>query len=138
MTDEPLSADEIDALALRARDVHGSCHQVDQVPRLLFELTAAAFGDSRRPVGNERRGDAPFVREVLVERPHAHRPDPFGNQIADRIIDHRGRHAGLQLEAIGQVRRNVELAAAKEKVAQLYVRWEELEAIKAAGGKPVA
>ena len=50
-----------------------------------------------------RAGDA-VVLEVLVERLDAHGPHALGDQIADRIIDHGGGDAGLEAEAIGQVR----------------------------------
>ena len=57
------------------------------------------------------------VLEMLVERFDAHRADAFGDQIADRIIHHRGGDAGLQPEAIGQIGRDIEFAAADVNVA---------------------
>ena len=45
-----------------------------------------------------RAGDA-VVLEMLVERLHAHGAHALGDQIADRIIDHRGGDAGLQAES---------------------------------------
>ena len=66
--------------------------------------------------GHVRPGHA-VVLELLVERPHTHRPHPLGNQIADRIIDHRRGDARLQPKAVGQVRRDVELAAADMDLA---------------------
>ena len=49
---------------------------------------------------------------MFIERPNAHRADTFIDQIADRVIDHRGGDAGRQSKAIGQVGGDVELAAA--------------------------
>ena len=57
------------------------------------------------------------VLEVLVERLHAHRAHALGDQVADRVIHHRGRDAGVQAEAVGQVGGAVELAAADVDVA---------------------
>jgi hypothetical protein len=57
------------------------------------------------------------VLELLVERLDAHRPDAFGNQVADGIIHHRGGDAGVQAETVGQIGRDVELAAADVDVA---------------------
>src|SRR5262245_15756414 len=56
-------------------------------------------------------GDA-VVLEALVKRPDAHGTDALGNQIADRIIDHRGCDARFLPKAIGEVRGDIELAAA--------------------------
>ena len=58
------------------------------------------------------RAPGAVVLEHLVERRHAHRPHPPGDQIADRVLDHRRRDAGAQAEAVGQVGGGVELAAA--------------------------
>jgi hypothetical protein len=44
-------------------------------------------------------------------------PHPFGNQVADRIIHHRRGDAGVQAETIGQIGRDIELAAADVDVA---------------------
>ena len=41
-------------------------HDVNQVPRLFFELPGARLGNAGRPVRDERRGHASFVSEVLV------------------------------------------------------------------------
>ena len=73
----------------------------------------AAIAIDRRHVG---AGDA-IVLEVLVEGLDAHGPHALGDQVADRIIDHGGGDAGLQAEAIRQVRGAIELAAAHVDVA---------------------
>ena len=52
------------------------------------------------------------VFEVLVERLHAHRPHALGDEVADGVIDHRARDPRLQAEAIGEIGRAVEFAAA--------------------------
>ncbi len=54
---------------------------------------------------------------MLVERFHAHRADAFGDQVADGIIHHGGRHPGVQAEAVGQVGGAVELPAADVDLA---------------------
>ena len=61
--------------------------------------TAHALAPIAVDSGDVRAGH-PIVLEALVERLDAHRPDAFGNQIADRIVDHRRGDAGLQLKAI--------------------------------------
>ena len=58
------------------------------------------------------------VGEPLVERLHPHRPHPLGDQFADRVVDHRRGDAGLQAEAVRQVGRDVELAAADVDLAR--------------------
>ena len=58
------------------------------------------------------RAPGAVVLEHLVERGDAHRSDAAGNELADRIFDHRGRHTGTKPEAIRQVCRGVEFAAA--------------------------
>ena len=52
-----------------------------------------------------------IVLEALVERLHPHGAYPFGDKVADRIINHRGHDAGVQSEAIRQVGGNIELTA---------------------------
>jgi len=48
--------------------------------------------------------------------PHA--PDSaFGDEVTDRIVDHRRGDAGVEAEAVGEVRRAVKLAAADVDVA---------------------
>ena len=51
------------------------------------------------------------VLEPLVERRDARLADPALHQLADRVVDHRRRDAGLQAEAVGEVRGDVVLAA---------------------------
>ncbi len=55
--------------------------------------------------------------ELLVEGRDAHGPHALGDQIADGIVDHRGRDARLHAEAVGQVGGAVELAAADVDLA---------------------
>jgi hypothetical protein len=43
---------------------------------------------------------------------HPHCPYPFGDHVADRIVDHRGNDAGSETETVGKICRAVELAAA--------------------------
>ena len=50
--------------------------------------------------------------EKFVKGPHAHRPHPLGDEVADGVIHHRGGDAGLEAETVGQVGGDVELAAA--------------------------
>ena len=52
------------------------------------------------------------VLECFVKGLDAHRFHALGDQIADGIVDHRGRDACLHAEAVGQVGGAVELAAA--------------------------
>ena len=54
---------------------------------------------------------------MLVERLYAHRAHALGDQLADRVIHHRGRDAGFQAETIGQVGGAIELAAADVNLA---------------------
>ena len=68
--------------------------------------------------GHVRPGDA-VVREPLVERPHAHRADALGDQVADRVVDHGRGDAGAQAEAVGEVGGDVELAAADVDLARV-------------------
>ncbi len=75
--------------------------------------TLAAIAIYRRHV----RTVHAVVLELLVEGLHAHCADAFGNQIADRIIDHRGGDARIQAEAIRQIRGTVELTAAHVNLA---------------------
>ena len=48
----------------------------------------------------------------LVKRRDPHCPDTFLNQLAERVVHHRGRDAGVHFEAVGEIRRTVELATA--------------------------
>ena len=57
------------------------------------------------------------VLEMLVEGGDAHRPDAFGNQVTDWIIHHRRRDAGSHPEAVGEIGRDVEFAAADVNIA---------------------
>jgi hypothetical protein len=57
------------------------------------------------------------VLEALVEGLDAHGLHSLGNQLADRIIDHRGGDTGGQAEAVRQVRGAVEFAAADMDLA---------------------
>jgi hypothetical protein len=52
------------------------------------------------------------VFEALVEGLDAHASNVLGNQIANRIIDHRARDTGGDAEAVGEIGSHVELAAA--------------------------
>ena len=54
---------------------------------------------------------------MFVKRLDAHRPDPFGNQIANRIIRHRRGDAGFKPEAIGKIGRNIKFAARDVNIA---------------------
>src|SRR5258707_7807266 len=58
-----------------------------------------------------------IVFEPLIKRFDPHRPDPLGNQFADRIIDHCRDNARLKAKTISQVGRNVELASAHVDLA---------------------
>jgi hypothetical protein len=62
--------------------------------------------------GGHVRAAHAVVLEPLVERSHAHGAHALGDQVADGIVHHRGGDAGLEAEAVGQVGRDVELAAA--------------------------
>ena len=57
------------------------------------------------------------VLEALVERLYAHCPHALGDQIADRVVHHRGGDAGLHAEAIGEIGGAIELAAADVDLA---------------------
>ena len=93
-------------------------------------LVGAVVEDDRRAdavaaVAVDRRHVRPagaVVLEVLVERRDAHRAHALGDQIADRVVDHRGRDAGAQAETVGQVRGDVELAAADVDRARVALR----------------
>ena len=58
-----------------------------------------------------------IVFEFLVERFDPHRPDAFRDQIANGIIHHRARDAGVEPEAVGEIGGNVEFAATDVDVA---------------------
>jgi hypothetical protein len=83
-------------------------------------LVGAVVEDDRRahavPLvavdGGHVRAAHAVVLEPLVERSHAHGAHALGDQVADGVVHHRGGDAGLQAEAVGQVGRDVELAAA--------------------------
>ncbi len=67
------------------------------------------------PIAVDRRHVRPahaVMGEHLVEGSDAHRTHAAGNHVANRVVDHRGGHSGAQPEAVGQVRRRVELSAA--------------------------
>ena len=66
--------------------------------------------------GHVRTGDA-VVLEPLVERAHSHGTHAFGNQLADRVIDHRRSDARLHSEAVREVRGHIEFAAAHMDLA---------------------
>ena len=53
-----------------------------------------------------------IVLEVLVEGLDAHGADALVDEIADGVVHHGGGDAGIELEAIGQIRGYIELAAA--------------------------
>jgi len=59
----------------------------------------------------------PFVLEPLIERLHAHGFDALGHQIADRVIHHRRRDAGIEAKAVRQVGRHIKFAAAHVNLA---------------------
>jgi hypothetical protein len=52
------------------------------------------------------------VREALVEGLDAHPPHALGDELPDRIVDHRRGDSRTQAEAVGEVGGGVELAAA--------------------------
>ncbi len=54
---------------------------------------------------------------MFIEGLHAHRADAFVDHRADRVVHHRGSDAGFQAEAVGQVGRHVEFAAADVDIA---------------------
>ena len=86
----------------------------------------AAVAVHRRHV----RPPGAVVREVLVERRHPHRPHALGDQIADGIVDDGAGDRGPHLEAVGQVRCTVELAAAHVdgalgRLSERHVAWIE-------------
>jgi len=56
-------------------------------------------------------GDA-VVLKPTVDRSDAHGAHALGDQITDRIVDHRRDDAGFQPETIGEIGRDVVLAAA--------------------------
>jgi len=58
-----------------------------------------------------RAGDA-IMLEHLIEGGHAHGPNPLSDQVANRILDHRGNNAGMQTEAVGEVGGYIEFTAA--------------------------
>ncbi len=99
---EDLLPVEVAGLELRGRLVR----TVVEDDRRAHAVTAIAV--HRGDVG---AGHA-VVGKALEERLDAHRSDPLTHQIADRVVDHRGRDGGLEAKAIGEVRRYVELATA--------------------------
>ena len=67
----------------------------------------ALIAEDRGHVGT---GDT-IMLEVFIERFYSHRADAFGNQVTDGIIHHRRGHPRRESETVGQIRRNVKLAA---------------------------
>src|SRR5579863_8425397 len=67
----------------------------------------AAVTVDRRHVG---AGDA-IMLEPFVKRLDAHGSNAFGDQLADRIVNHRGGNAGPQTEAVRQVSGYIEFPA---------------------------
>ena len=63
------------------------------------------------------RAAHPVVLEAPVEGLDAHRTNAFGDQVADRVVHHRGRDPGVEPEAVGQVGGDVEFTAARVNVA---------------------
>ncbi len=60
----------------------------------------------------------------LVERLHAHRANSFVDEVADRIVNHRGCDTGLQLKAVRQIRRTVEFTTADVNVeVRGFAKW---------------
>src|SRR3981081_3446294 len=53
-----------------------------------------------------------IVFESLIERTHTHPPHPLRNQITDRIGHHCRRDSSALTKSIGQIRGDIELAAA--------------------------
>ena len=89
--------------------IHAGGHQVDQMPRLLLQF--ALPRDSRRPVGDQRRGDAALVHEMLVlaERACCSRwPTPCRKQGMCR----RGRAARCARQARASRRASASAASA--------------------------
>ena len=82
-------------------------------------LVGAVVEDHRRanplaPVAVHRRDVRTahaVVLEPLVKRRDARLAYPALHQLADRVVDHRGRYAGAQAEAVRQVGGDVVLAA---------------------------
>ena len=93
-----------------------------EVPRLQLgrRLVGAVVEDDRSAdaetaIAVDRRHVRPadaVVRERLVDRRDAHRAHLPRDELADRVVDHRGRDGGSEAEAVREVRRAVELAAA--------------------------
>ena len=75
--------------------------------------TLAAIGIDR---GQIRAADA-VVFEIFIKRLDPHGPHALGNQVANRVIHHRAGDAGVQAEAVGEIGRHVEFAAADMDVA---------------------
>ena len=84
---------------LRPAEVHARRHHVDDVARLVAEL--ALRGDARRPVGDERRADAPFVTVVFVqpERRAAGVGPPAAVAVVGLRTPHR-RESGTRVECV--------------------------------------
>jgi len=57
------------------------------------------------------------VLEVFVERGHSHGPDPFGDQITNRIIHHCRSYCRAHAKAVGQIGRHVKFSAADVDIA---------------------
>ena len=64
--------------------------------------------------------------EVLVNRLHAHGQHTLGDQVANRVVRHGRDNRSLKPEAIRQVCRHVELAAAHVNVAfRCLAKWND-------------
>src|SRR6266849_9657385 len=61
--------------------------------------------------GNVRAAD-PIVLEAFIEWLDAHGSNSLGHQFANRIIHHSGHYPGPQAEAVRQIGRDIEFAAA--------------------------
>ena len=93
---------EVAGLELRRRFVAA----VVEHDRRADALAAVAIDSS-----HVRAVDA-VVLEVFVEGFNAHGADALGDEVADGVVRHGRSDAGLQAEAVGEVGRDVEFAAA--------------------------
>ena len=55
--------------------------------------------------------------ELFVERFDSHRTNPFGNQVTDGIVDHRGSDTSVQPKAVREIGCDIEFAAADMNLA---------------------
>ncbi len=81
--------------------------------------------------GGHVRAAHTVVLELLVVRLHAHRPNTFGDQVTDRVVDHRADDAGVEPEAVGEVGGDVELATADMDVAVVRLAERDDTRVKA-------